>query len=76
MHERISFARSVVDSDRQLHLLGFGLPPNVSQSAIIKKVIPLIITWVSDFVAVLPFKCCLRYADFQLILVMNMFVDG
>ena len=54
LHMRISFATSVTDSEMLLHLLGQGLPPNVKRRAMSRKVIPLMMTCVSDFVAVRP----------------------
>ena len=50
----IALATSVIDSEMLLHSLRQGLPPNVKRRAMSRKVIPLMMTCVSDFVAVRP----------------------
>ena len=73
---KISVAKSATGSEMHPHSLGHGLPPNVSRSAINRKMTLLMTACVNDFVAVAALKCWRRYADFQSIFDIQIRVVG
>ena len=57
---RMSLARSVMGYAMHPHSLGHGFPPKVRRSVMRRKVVLLMITWVSDFTTALALLCWQR----------------